>query len=84
MAARITLAHKAQVRERIQTSQLINRLQASALGEVELTQTQLKSIEILLRKTLPDLSTVTIEGNEDRPLVHAVRREVVRPPSSNG
>ncbi len=45
-------------REKIQTSMLINRLNQNALGklESEMTAGQLKSAEILLRKTIPDLS----------------------------
>jgi hypothetical protein len=48
-----------QVRQRIQTSMLINRLTDHAVGKVELQPTQVKAIEILLRKTLPDLSQVS-------------------------
>jgi hypothetical protein len=41
---------------------LINRLISHALGEVEMTQTQVRAVEILLRKTLPDLSAVENTG----------------------
>lgn len=37
---------------------LINRLHDHALGKIELSVTQIKSIEILLRKTAPDLLAV--------------------------
>jgi hypothetical protein len=37
---------------------------------VELDAIRLKSIEILLRKALPDLSSVTVKGDPDEPLVH--------------
>jgi hypothetical protein len=62
MAARIRARHQDEIREKIRTSQLINRLTDCALGDVELTAQQLKSIEILLKKSLPDLSSVSIEG----------------------
>jgi hypothetical protein len=54
----------AEVRHRIKTSMLIKRLTDHAEGLVELQPTQVKAIEILLRKTLPDLSQVsgTIEN----------------------
>lgn len=69
MAARtVTTSHKAEVRERIKTSQLLNRLQGNALGEIELTPVQQRSIEILLRKTLPDLSAISLSGDPDNPL----------------
>lgn len=69
MAARKHLSHDAKTRERIQTSQLINRLQKNAFGEIELTPSQLKAIEILLRKSLPDLSAVQVSGDPDKPPV---------------
>ena len=48
------------VREKIRASQLINRLQSCAMGEIELTMLQIRAIEILLRKCLPDLAAVEI------------------------
>ena len=51
-------------RKRIQTSALITRLQKNALGDVELmTPAQIKSAEILLKKTLPDLKAVDHTGD---------------------
>lgn len=59
-------------RERIQTGALINRLQKNAQGEllnshtkepIEMTAGQIKSAEILLKKTLPDLKAVEISGD---------------------
>ena len=65
-----------QTRAAIQTTQLVKRLQNFALGEneanstgkddkpVELDTARLKAIEILLRKSLPDLQSIAmnIEG----------------------
>jgi hypothetical protein len=42
-------------RERIRAAWLVNRLQGHVAGKVELTATQVRSAEILLRKCLPDL-----------------------------
>jgi hypothetical protein len=50
------------VRQRIRTSMLARRLFDHALGKIELSQTQVKSIEILLRKTMPDLSAIEHSG----------------------
>jgi hypothetical protein len=50
-------------REKIKTSQLLNRLQNNALGTLELNSVQQRSIEILLRKVLPDLSQVEQTGD---------------------
>lgn len=59
MAARIrSLNLTEEWRAKIQTSELINRLQAHALGTARMLPTQLKAIEILLRKTIPDLSQI--------------------------
>lgn len=59
-----------QTRAAIQTTQLVKRLQFYALSEkddagnaVELDSGKLKAIEVLLRKTLPDLSSITMDGN---------------------
>lgn len=50
-----------ETRKRVQTSQLINRLQDHGFGKIELAPTQIKAIEILLKKTLPDLQSVSAE-----------------------
>ena len=67
MAARKNLMHSEETKERISTSQLINRLNANALGEIEppLGRNTIRSIEILLRKTLPDLKAVENTGQVD-------------------
>lgn len=75
MAARKAIPSKeqqARTREAIRTTQLVKRLQHFALGEkdeqgavVELDANKLRAIEVLLRKSLPDLSTVTLQGDED-------------------
>lgn len=69
MAARLRARHQDEVRTKIQTSQLINRLQDQALGDKDiLTAQQLKAIEILLRKSLPDLSTIEHTGDPENPV----------------
>lgn len=74
MAARIERSINDEVRKRIQTSQLINRLQANALGEIdpELSTGQIKSIETLLRKTIPDLQAITISGDDEAPPIQVL------------
>lgn len=73
MAARLRARHQDEVRTKIQTSQLINRLQDHALGQVELSPTQIKAVEVLLRKTLPDLSATEFSGDPDAPIEMNVR-----------
>lgn len=60
MAARTKrIRHDDDTRAKIQASQLVNRLQDNALGnlKVEMTAGQVRSAEILLRKSIPDLSS---------------------------
>lgn len=71
MAARLRTYHQDEIRSKIQASQLVNRLTDHALGKVELNSTQVRAIEILLKKTLSDLSSVEVTGNPDAPLVVA-------------
>jgi hypothetical protein len=80
-----------QIRSAIQATQLVKRLQNYALGEkeanstdedvkpVELDKGRLKAIEILLRKSLPDLSTVQLQGDDDAPLVTKIKMVAVSP-----
>lgn len=71
---KLTEPQRENIRARIQTTQLINRLQNYALGlkepnapdgdaPAEIDAGRLKAIEILLRKSLPDLQAITIDGN---------------------
>jgi hypothetical protein len=64
MAKRKMLFHPDCVREKIRTSQLINRLEKCAFGEISLTMTQLRAIEILLRKSIPDLVAAEIKSEQ--------------------
>ena len=81
MAARLRATHQDEVRTKIQTSQLINLLQNHAHGQDkhgEMSNTRLKAIEILLRKSLPDLTAITLEGNKDGDPIQIVQRVIVR------
>lgn len=68
MPARLRKTHQEDVRAKIQTSQLINRLTDHALKNKKLENSQVRAIEVLLRKTLPDLQAVTLSGDEGAPL----------------
>lgn len=73
MAARLRAKHQEEVRTKIQTSQLLNVLQDHALGKtVELAQSRIKAIEILLRKTLPDLSQISGAGPNGEHLIDGI------------
>jgi hypothetical protein len=59
------------VRDRIKVGVLIQRLTDHMLGKLELSQTQLKAAEILLKKSLPDLQAIdaTVKGDANHPIV---------------
>lgn len=57
-----------EAREKIKTTQLINRLQDHALGEVELSPTQVRAVEILLKKRIPDLASTELTGADGGPV----------------
>jgi hypothetical protein len=69
--------HQEDVRKKIQAGALINILHDCAQGLEELKPDRMKAIEILLRKSLPDLSAVEISGNEDNPLQTVTKLEYV-------
>ena len=65
--------HSDTVRLKIQASQLINVLQDHALGLTEeLSSSRMKAIEILLRKSIPDLSAVELSGDNENPITMKV------------
>jgi hypothetical protein len=69
MAERLRKRHQDDVRVKIQASQLINVLQNHALGDgSDLSPTRMKAIELLLKKSLPDLSSTEITGDADQPV----------------
>jgi hypothetical protein len=74
MAERLHKRHQEEVRTKIQTSQLVNVLQNHALGlsENEITPTRMKAIELLLKKSLPDLSSTEITGDSEQPVIHKI------------
>ena len=71
MATRLNPRHDAATRDKIKTSQLINRLNAFALSEIDpvsnepvvMTSAQVKAAETLLDRVLPKLQS--IEGSMD-------------------
>ena len=76
MARRLNPQHDARTREKIQPSQLVNRLNSFVLDGVdpktkkpiEMSREQITVALGLLKKTLPDLSSVELKGDEANPL----------------
>ena len=59
-----------EIRQQIRASQLVNRLEDAALGKVMITSVQANAAIALLRKVVPDLSSVDqqVTGDESRPI----------------
>lgn len=53
-----------EVRNKIKSSMVLNKLMEHVLEGKEMKSTQIKAAEILLRKTVPDLSATQITGGE--------------------
>lgn len=69
MAPRVNkVRHDENTRAKIQASQLINRLEDHVLGAVDMKPTQVQAALGLLKKSVPDLSAVTVGGDEDKPV----------------
>lgn len=62
---RLNPQHDERTRAKIQTSQIINRLEKLVNGEIEMSSQQVRAAEILLRKTLPDLQTIEYKPPEE-------------------
>jgi hypothetical protein len=62
MAARkLRITHQDDVRKKIQCTQLINRLMGHIDGNLQLAPTQIRALEVLLNKSLPNLSDVRMD-----------------------
>jgi len=72
-------SHATKTREKIQTSMLVNRLTNHALADIYgvgdedlpkgiLTVSQIKAIEVLLKKVLPDLKQAEVTGLDGKDL----------------
>jgi len=57
MAARLRANHQEDIKKKIQASQLVNRLNKHALGEVEMTSTQVDAAKYLLGKVVSNAPT---------------------------
>ena len=78
MAPRKQLWHPDEVKERIQASQLINRLTDHALSDQPIMDaSQVQAARALLNKVVPDLKAVEHSGDPDNPIRTVGRIELV-------
>jgi hypothetical protein len=69
ITAKLNPRHQQLIRDKINAGILVERLTECALGQLELTSQQMKAIEILLKKSVPDLSSVEMTGDADAPIL---------------
>lgn len=60
-------------RTRIQATAIMNRLMLHVEGKLDLSSSQIKAADILLRKIVPDLAKHELTGSEHAPLELVVR-----------
>ena len=53
---------------RIKATHLVSRLHEHAMGEAEMSPTQIKAAEILLEKVAPDLARQEVTGENNGPV----------------
>lgn len=70
--------HQDDIRAKIQSTAIINRLQSAFDGTIELSQVQVNIGKALLDKALPDLKAIEHSGSEDSPLtIQTIERIIV-------
>jgi len=73
MAARKNTRIDQKSRDKIQASQLVNRLNKHALADEEImSSSQIRAAEILLKKTLPDLTTTELHADVKAEVTHKI------------
>lgn len=55
-------------KEKIKVGVILDRLSKHVDGEAELSASQIKAAEILLKKVVPDVARTEITGDEDSPI----------------
>lgn len=79
MAPRKQLWHPDEVRKKIQTSQLINRLTKHALSDEPIMDaSQVQAARALIDKVIPNQKHVEVSGNPEAPLVAIIERRIVK------
>lgn len=74
--------HQDDVRLKIQASAIIGRLQKHIDGSVDMSPTQVRAAEILLKKSLPDLSQISGPGEDGSHKLHNKVEMVIVDPAS--
>jgi hypothetical protein len=73
MAARKNLTQLPRTRDKFRNTMLIHRLQDHVLGKCDMTPSQIRAAQLVLRKALPDLKPVKVEYEAASSYVDAIR-----------
>lgn len=70
--------HQDDVRKKIKSSQLLNRLTNHALGKLKkpMDSSQVRAADCVLKKCLPDLAQTELTGKDGAPLFDKVERVI--------
>ena len=60
--------HEEKTKRLIRASQLLNRLNSFAIGEIEMTQAQVNAARVVIGKDIPDLKAIEISGDAKNPV----------------
>jgi len=73
MAARIRKTTLSETwKAKIQAGVILDRLVKHVNGEIEMTASQIKAADILVKKTVPDLARTEVTGKDGEPQQHVV------------
>lgn len=70
-----------EMREKIKATLIVKKLEEHILDGKELSSSQVTAALGLLKKTIPDLSSVEHKGDADSPLMHRLEYVVIDPKS---
>jgi hypothetical protein len=62
------IKHSQRDKDRIRASQLLNRLEAFVNGKIKLSSAQVQAARVLIGKVIPDLKSVEVTGDPDKPV----------------
>ena len=78
MAARLNPRHTEMVRQKIQASVLIDKLQKCVDGDLKMDRNQLAAAIALLDRSVPKLQQIQHSGDENNPLLQRIELEIVK------
>ena len=72
--------HSERDKQRIRASQLLNSLARFANGKSKMTSAQVQAARVVIGKVIPDLKSVEVTGDPEKPLEQSLTVRFVTPP----